>query len=464
MKLLEYIDERFAKGMVEEIIKTKKEVDKEFEEQWNVEDHKVNDTGYLKDKILKDASGVMSGIKKHNRISIPYQKLIVNNSVSFGFGNEVRIKTNAETDKEQELLTGVHRVLYENKEMTLNMKVAREVYSTTEVAELWYVKDTVGNDNYVFSSDYSIRSMVMSSKTKDTLYPIFDDKGDLIIMGRGYSVVNDQDKIIEAMTVWTSAVVMELRKETEWAVVDENVNDFGKIPVVYSSQDDVEWADVQSNIERLELLLSKHAEINDYHAAPKVFVAGELISMPQAGEAGGVLQGSEGTKVEILSWQNSTDSVKLEIDTLIMNIHKFTQTPDISFENVKGLNQASGVMLKMLFMDAHLKVMRKLEIWDAHFTRRYNLLKRMLNVLSFGRYDQEESMEMTPIITPFMVDDLQDMVDTLQMANGGKPLISHRKSIEMFAQSDDVDDEFEKIKEEEGELFDLTIAEPVGIL
>ena len=69
------------------------------------------------------------------------------------------------------------------------------------------------------------------------------------------------------------------------------------------------------------------------------------------------------------------DSVKLEINTRLSNIFKFTKTPDVSFDNIKGLNQVSGVMLKMLFMDAHIKVLEKEEIWDDFYERRFNLLK-----------------------------------------------------------------------------------------
>lgn len=51
--------------------------------------------------------------------------------------------------------------------------------------------------------------------------------------------------------------------------------------------------------------------------------------------------------------------MKLEIDTLLRMIYTITQTPDISFDTVKGIGAVSGVALKLLFMDAHLKVQDK---------------------------------------------------------------------------------------------------------
>ncbi|WGU71650.1 hypothetical protein QIU18_00385 [Capnocytophaga canimorsus] len=51
-----------------------------------------------------------------------------------------------------------------------------------------------------------------------------------------------------------------------------------KIPVVYARQDEFETQDVDSLIDRLELLLSNFADTNDYHASPKIFTTGTINS------------------------------------------------------------------------------------------------------------------------------------------------------------------------------------------
>ena len=45
--------------------------------------------------------------------------------------------------------------------------------------------------------------------------------------------------------------------------------------------------------------------------------------------------------------------------------------------------------------------------------------------------------------------DEKDDINNLMTANGGKPLMSQRESIERYGQSDDVDKTLKEIKEEE---------------
>lgn len=204
---------------------------------------------------------------------------------------------------------------------------------------------------------------------------------------------------------------------------------------------------MQYHIERLELLLSRHAEINDYHASPKTFIQGEIATMPQAGESNSIIQGEIGSSASILSWNDSPESVKLEINTHLSNIFKFTKTPDVSFENIKGLNQVSGVMLRMLFMDAHTKVLEKEEIWDDFFERRFNLLKTYVGNLLFPELKKaSKRLKMKPKFSPYIIDDERAKIEMLMTANGNKPLISQEKSAELSSLTTKAD--WETLKKE----------------
>jgi hypothetical protein len=113
-------------------------------------------------------------------------------------------------------------------------------------------------------------------------------------------------------------------------------------------------------------LLSNFADTNDYHASPKIFVQGKVIGFTRKGEAGAIIEGENGATAQYLAWQNAPESVKLEIETLLRMIYTITQTPDISFDTVKGIGAISGVALQLLFMDAHLKVQDKSEVFSAY--------------------------------------------------------------------------------------------------
>ena len=152
------------------------------------------------------------------------------------------------------------------------------------------------------------------------------------------------------------------------------VNPLGKIPVIYTTQGQSEWHDVQGLIERLETLLSNFADTDDYHASPKIFVTGTVRGFAKKGEAGAIIEADQGATAQYLSWAQAPESVRLEIDTILSFIYTLTQTPNISFDNVKGLGAVSGVALEFLFTDAHLKVQDKMEYLDDYLTLRNNII------------------------------------------------------------------------------------------
>lgn len=428
---------------------------KNLKNEWDVNKHRVIvDKNFLPDKEIKDAQGNIAKVKNVNRIAIPYQKTIVNRAVSFGFANDVQISDNAGDNAQlKEIVKAVKRILFENKEISFNRKIARELYRSKETAEIWYFEKTDReHENYGFKTPYKIKCMQLSAWKNDSLYPIFNEYEDLKAFARGYSMTIN-GKMTSVVDIYTDTETRRFAKGnegwTEMNIEKSGAEAINKIPIIFAQQEQAEWEDVRTNIERLELLLSKHAEINDYHASPKTFVKGELKTMPVAGEPNPILKGGENTDVKILSWQHAPESVKLEIEILIENIHKFTQTADISFNSIKSLSQVSGVMLKMLFMDAHLKVMEKSEIWDEYFTRRYNLIKTMLGALNPNWSDLVRQLEMSPVINPFMIDDEKAMVEMLTTANGNKPIMSHKKSVEMFGMVSDVEQELLMINQDE---------------
>ena len=237
----------------------------------------------------------------------------------------------------------------------------------------------------------------------------------------------------------------------------------GKIPVVYGCQPKVEWEDVQSLIERLEKLLSNFADTNDYHASPKIFVEGKIIGFARKGEAGGIIEGEEGAKAQYLSWQSAPESVKLEIETLLKMIYTITQTPDISFDTVKGIGSVSGIALKLLFMDAHLKVQDKCEIFNEYIQRRINVVKAFLaiaNKQEQGWQEAAEHLVVEPIITPYIIEDEQSKINILTAANGNKQIASRKATVQRLGWADDVDEEIKAIETEEAQENSFLQGEP----
>lgn len=477
-----------------------------FEAQLDPTTHDVCDPVKRPDKKVKvdkpEDSGVILTVtqgveneevyrtEKVARIALAIQKLIVNRSVAFTFGNPVGLNAEPqEGTKEEDVLKAVRRVLFDTKSRTLNRRVAREIYSSTEAAELWYpvpvdktktgdtvaakVKDALNNlvgnkyhTRYGFNSAYKLRVAIFSPLKGDKLYPYFDETGDMAAFSREFHIKDNAGvKFTYFETYTAEAHYMWRQANSAWEVVENypKKNIIGKIPVIYGRQPQVEWEDVQGLIDRLEKLLSNFADTNDYHASPKIFTTGTILGFAKKGEAGAIIEGEEGATAQYLAWQNAPESVRLEIETLLRMIYTITQTPDISFDAVKGIGAISGIALKLLFMDAHLKVQDKMEIFDDYLQRRLSVVQAFLSVMNTkdGRFKQAcQSLTIEPEIVPYMIEDERAKVDLLVAANGGKPVASQKTTVQQLGWVEDAEAEYELLKEEDTARSFMDFTEP----
>lgn len=441
--------------------------------------HDINDKTIRPDKRVKIDGGNDSGdkvidtgedggnyrIEKVARVAVALQKLIVNRAVSFVFGNPVAYNATPETDKQEAVLKALNRVLYDNKTTSMNRKIARSIFGFKECAELWYVQEKAKPHNtYGFATTKKLRMALFSPMFGDTLYPYFDETGDLVAFSRSYSRTTSDKKRFDYFETYT---------DTEHWLWVNGANGFevvegypkkvaiGKIPIVYGYQPHFETQDVDSLIDRLEKLLSNFADTNDYHASPKIFVTGQINGWSKKGEAGAVIEGEEGATMSYVSWQNAPESVKLEIETLLKLIYTISQTPDISFESVKGLGAISGIALKLLFMDAHLKVQDKKEVFDDYLQRRVNVIKAFIGQFNTELEADADLLEVEPEITPYMLTNELDDINMWLAANGNKPLVSQKASVKGANLTQDPEKDFEQIQEEASSENSFSIGEPV---
>lgn len=408
-----------------------------------------------------------SGLRREKvaRVALALQKLIVKRAVSFTFGNQVQLNAETNTQEEETVLKAVKRVLYDIKEKSTNRKLARALFTTTEVAELWY---PVAREHktYGFDSKFKLRCAIFSPLFGDKLYPYFDDSGDMVAFSREFSIQKDK-KTVSYFETYTAENHIIWISTSEGLVIQEGFpkkNILGKIPVVYAKQENVEWADVQNLIDRLEKLLSNFADTNDYHASPKIVIKGEITGFAKKGEAGAILQlEGDDAKAEYLSWQNAPESVKLEIENLLRMIYTISQTPDISFDSVKGLGAISGIALKLLFMDAHLKVQDHCEDLDEYMQRRTSIIKTFIGKFNTSIANAAEDLIIEPEIVPYMLDDELAAIQKWTTANGGKPIISQKQSARLAGLSNNPDADFEQIQAENDRANSFNFNEPTEV-
>lgn len=438
----------------------------ELKSQFESQKHKVNDKSLRPDKEIKEErTSLVGGIPRKemvtvryeevNRAAISLQKKIVNTSVNFLLANPVIISSQYNKGSEQEkVFKAVESILEKNKINAINRTLARTCFSFKEVAEYWYTVPVGGDESsneYGIPSKFKLRCSVFSPDKGDELYPLFDDHGDMIAFSRQYYKDDEQGKEIAYFETYTSSFFLKYVKRGggQWELEgDPVVNPIGKIPVVYIYQPTTEWEDVQPLIERLEKSLSNAGDTNDYHSSPKIFINGKVTGFSKKGEAGAIIEGEKDTKAAYMGWDHAPESVKYEQSMLLKLIYSLTHTPDISFESVKGLGNISGVALKLLFMDAHLKCYDKIETFDTAFTRRYSILKSYIGLMNNKFKKASEELTIKSKFTPFIIEDKKDLVETLVTANGGKPIVTQRRSIELGNMANDPDAEFEELEKQ----------------
>ena len=458
MKIQDITSHQSADDMVEALKRraTKSPDINKLRKEYYPSGHRIFDTAERPDKAVKGQDGTLERFEKVARIALPLQRVIVERAVAFLFGHPVKVTCATENDGQAAAFEAVKRTLSENKIDSLNRRIARCVMSETEAAELWYPVDEKGfwervgrNEKYSFvteiPSKHKLRVAVFSPSQGDLLFPMFDSYGDMTAFSREYAIVRDGEEKRYFETYTDEQIVRFEYTGAGWQEISRAGNALGKIPVVYASQGKSEWADVQGIIERLEKLLSNFADTNDYHSSPKIFVTAATRGFARKGETGAIIEGDANATAQYLSWQQAPESVRLEISTLLNMIYSTTQTPDISFESVKGLASLSGVALRMLFLDAHLKVQNKSEIFSEYLERRMSIIKKYLGLFNSAVEPYMEQIEIHQRIEPFMVDDRAAMIQSLNIANGGRQLISQRSSVRMAGLSDDPEGEYERI-------------------
>lgn len=421
-----------------------------------------NDADSAQKVITTDGEAVNFRTERVARVALALQKLIIKRAVSFCFGNEPDYSATPTNENEKAVVNALHRILGDVKSNSLNRKIARAIFGFKECAEYWYTVDKV-HSKYGFPAKHKLRCALFSPEYGDTLYPYYDETGDMVAFSRSFSRKEAGETLVDYFETFTD-------KEHWLWINGANGYDvapgypkavaIGKIPVVYGHQPYFETEDVDKLIDRLELLLSNFADTNDYHASPKIFVTGQINGWSKKGESGSVIEGEDGATMQYVSWQNAPESVKLEIETLLKMIYTISQTPDISFDSVKGLGAMSGVALKLLFMDAHLKVQDKREIFDEYLQRRVNIILAYIGMMNTAWEKDAETIVVEPSLIPYMITNENDELNYWLTANGNKPVISQEESIERAGISKDVAMTIEKIKEEQSNENSFMIGEP----
>lgn len=462
MDLIELIktDIQKAIGVIESNKLQRKErfswenLNKEFNK--NERDLRPSQVGRIqKDKIV--GTGEKAKSVTAIRLSIPFAKKIVNTAVAFEMGEPITLIA----DDKNELFDSVRTTWKLNRLDNKLQEALKKKKSELESCIIFHIEDIPSNKGWItklFTSEKKrIKSNIKTNKD-GRMYPIFDAFGNMVQFVWRFTTKVDNTEV-DNIWIYTDKerIVITNEQAKTYSVIETKPHGFDRIPVVYLNQSVPEWEDVKTLIDRFEVALSKLGGSNDYAGYPLLKLYGEVLSMPDRNDDGKTLRfpmkevdDTSGKTIhgdaEFLTANNAAESVELELEKLYSLIHAMSSTPDIAFENLKGLGAMSGIALKLMFLDAIIKA--KMNEGDNR-----TMIERCLNIIASGvkttintklsKQDLLVSVQFNSILP----NDLKEAVEIATTAvNGG--VMSKETAINYLDMVEDKEGEIEKINKQ----------------
>lgn len=397
------------------------------------------------------------------RITCNLQQLATKRMTELITGIPVRRVYKPENERQKEVAAYIEKIYERNRIDSVNIERCNMLFAGCEVMTLWYaVEDR--NNIYGFNSLLKMRCRNFSPMLGDELYPLFDEYGDMIALSVGYTR-KKLGKTVSYFDAYTADrhIKWSNERNSGWEVMEDEVNALGKIPAVYTFRPTPIWEDTSRIVFEIEWALSRNGNYLRKNSKPVFIVfADEQIQygdeQSQDREFRSIMQYPKGSTAQYVTWQQAVENLKFYVAELRQSFFTQLQLPDWSYESMKS-NPMSGESRKQLFIDAQLKVKdesgRLIEFYD----REVNVVKAFAKASLPTSYHADiDALPVENVITPFTITDEKDTITNLTTANGGKPLISHRESIEMYGHSTDVDKTLQEIAEDEAlDAFEPTL-------
>lgn len=301
-----------------------------------------------------------------NRVAVAMQQLIVSSRKQF---MNLRGSVLYCDNDQSVLLQEVNRIRKSNKYAYKIEEIAERTMSELNSAEMWWL-----NENN------EIKMRVLSPEKGDIMLPLFDEHGDMKYFLRQYVV--GEDTLTDVFTATENFTVDE-----DDTIINRWSNAWGKIPIIYYSQEQPEWYNVQTIIERFETLISNFADTNDYSGSPITVIKGNILGFANKGDQGKTVNLEENANINYLEREGGADAVDSEKEELKELMFSMSHTPNISIDALKGA-ATSGVAFDRLFTDAQLTAESKLTgTFGESMQRSVNLVIAMARAVNSGLPD-----------------------------------------------------------------------------
>lgn len=405
---------------------------------------------------------------RKTRITYALQQLAVKRMTELAFGIPVNRVYKPRNNRQKEIQQYMERIYARTRINSLNIERSNFLFASCEVMTLWYSVEQK-HSTYGFDSNIKLRCRNFSPMNGDTIYPLFDEYGDLIALSVEYSRKFGGSDLHTYFDMYTAT------KHVRWSndhednnggdvmkiTVQEDIT-IGKIPAIYIMRKTPIWEDTSRMVYEMEWAISRNGNYLRKNSKP-VFVVAVSDAMEfekersEKQEFRSILQIPQGSSANYVTWQGAVDNLKFNIDELREMFFTQLQLPDWSYDKMKS-TPMSGEARKQLFIDCQMKVKdesgRLLEALD----RETNVIKGFLVQMLPSYAKDIEDLEVENVITPFTINDDKELISNIMTATGGKAIMSQREGIEMLGKSNDPDKTIEEIQASDmSNLFEPTM-------
>jgi len=404
-------------------------------------------------KILKkQGKSTINGEVELQKTVINYQKLITDLSVAFLFGNPIDLILKNPNESNSILFSEFKQIWERSKTDATLYNFAKDVLIQSR-ASIEVLKDADKVNHTVINALNSIDFFIN-----------FNDEGKTDAFERTFKVT-DYDIAAKKVKerVYNDLLTNDLRIVTDitddknpFEIKREEIN--GKMPIIYAQIKEAEFQSVQNLIDRLEKVISKNADSNDYFADPRLVVNGEVVTNELKKDTTGDILEIKGTsgggnaEISYLVWDRASESYKLEVEFLIDNIFAISSTPKIDFNNLKSIGNISGVALELMFLATTIKTKAHIQTtFNEVVTRLISVMKNQLsNMPTIGKNFNELEIDFT--FNDGIPVNLKETIETLVFGvNGG--VMSKETALENNPLVDNSTKEAEQIQTENSIQF-----------
>lgn len=391
--------------------------------------------------------------EKVSRVTYALQDLAVKRTTEMCFGIPVKRVYSPENDRQAQVAGYIENIFKRAHIDTVNIERGRRLFASCEIMTLWYaVRDE--NALYGFKSKLKLRCVTYSPMQGDSLYPLFDEFGDLVALSVAYERKVEDTKVsfFDTYTA-TKHLQWSNRDGNSVSLVRNEDIEIGKIPAVYMYRPTPVWENTSWMVYEMEWAVSRNGNYLRKNSRP--ILAAYMDEAVQFGQSPGtdsafrdIFQCPKGSSLQYVTWNQAIDNLKYYVNELRQMFFTQLQLPDWSYENMKT-SPMSGEARKQLFIDCHLKVKDESGRWLEFFDREVNVVKAWLKRMLPDEWAVDiDALKAENVITPFTITSEADNVSLLINATGGKQLMSQSTAIEKLGMVDDAPGELAKIQAE----------------